>query len=820
MFTRSSNGYSQEYEDHGFAETPFIVEHELYESEQEPLHEEPASEALAGPWEFTTPFLRSETTETEQTEATAPEVAALAEFTAELKDHEFREALEQLADEAMEMHGAQIAGEYGDRETRDRAAERLLTDHFEPLAAQTEAMLDRFFERLEGYEAGALNEQEIERIVDEVAPATASTSPASEQFLGGLMRKVGKFVSGAAKLAKSGITLVGKGLAAVGKLALGPLLAPLKKLARFLLQKVVSSALNKLPESLRPIGQRLSEKLFHAIHETHEGEYEEHEQTESEVIPAAASADRLEAEFDVELAQLLLTPDEAEAEYLVSSYGEATAQGEQPSLADLDRARAELADGLGRLSPGESAQPAVEHFLPAVMAILPAAKAAIAMIGRPKVVSFISNLLARLISPLIGADPAKLISPYIAGAGLHLVGLETSQSEPRAVATEALAATVEETLTSLAELPPHVFENETVLEDAVREAFENAAASYFPDSVIKSELRETADRDGMWRRMPAGSDKKRYAKYDQPLPVTITPRVAKTVDTFGTATLHDHMRDHGGFHHDRPVKTNVTLYQALPGTKASTIARAEGFPASQLHPLTPHAAGALLGHNAALGSRATPAAYRASRHKLHVGQRLYRVEPPKGRHHHRHVRPVRSELHINLQKGEIRLWLYLSEPLCQHVSADLAKPNNTAVAFGRLKHLLRRPALALKRALHERHLPPEIHVVSDTPNLEHKVPHWLHHAGAHLAAKIVHWASEHLAQYLRNNAAEFRRVCASHHDGVTLRLTMTKIPGMELLRQISQRKVPSSVSPATWFKGTPAFHVSVRPGYHIKRMSG
>ncbi len=295
----------------------------------------------------------------------------------------------------------------------------------------------------------------------------------------------------------------------------------------------------------------------------------------------------------------------------------------------------------------------------------------------------------------------------------------------------------------MAELPPHVFENETVLEDAVREAFENAAASYFPDSVIKSELRETADRDGMWRRMPGDSDKKRYAKYDQTLPVTITPRVAKTVETFGTATLHDHMRDHGGFQHDRPVKTNVTLYHALPGTKASTIARAEGFPASQLHPLTPHAAGAFLGPNAALGSRPTPAAYRASPNKLHVGQRLYRVEPPRGRHHHhhRHVRPVCSELHINLQKGEIRLWLYLSEPLCQHVSADLAKPNNTAAAFARLKHLLRRPTLALKLALHERHLPPEILVVSETPNLEHKVPPWLHHAGAHLAAKIGHWAA-------------------------------------------------------------------------------
>ena len=77
MLQRSQNGYSEEFEDHAFAESPFIIEHELYESEEPPLHESPPGEALTGPWEFSTPFLRSESTETGETEATAPEVAAL-----------------------------------------------------------------------------------------------------------------------------------------------------------------------------------------------------------------------------------------------------------------------------------------------------------------------------------------------------------------------------------------------------------------------------------------------------------------------------------------------------------------------------------------------------------------------------------------------------------------------------------------------------------------------------------------------------------------------------------------------------------------------
>ena len=129
------NGYSRELEmnsEQAFAETPF-VDSRLHEQE-EPLHELPLNETFTGSWEFTTPFLPGESTEAGESEAAAPEVAEFSEITAELKDTLFREALEQLTDEALEAHGAQIAGEYGDRETRDLTAERLLNELFAPLA--------------------------------------------------------------------------------------------------------------------------------------------------------------------------------------------------------------------------------------------------------------------------------------------------------------------------------------------------------------------------------------------------------------------------------------------------------------------------------------------------------------------------------------------------------------------------------------------------------------------------------------------------------------------------------------------------------------
>src|SRR5882757_16238 len=339
MLRTSQNGHYDESEslaEHQFAETPFADPRSF--EQEEMAHESSVGESHAGQWEFTSPFLPGEASESnEAAAAMAPEAGAFSEITAELKDTLFREALEQLADEALEAHPSLQSGEYGDRETRDLTAERTLNEHFQPLANQAEALLDRFFERLEGYEVESLTDSELERISDEVLPTGTSLSPASEQFLGGLLRKARGLVSGAVNLAKRGVqgavNLAGKGLAAVGKLALGPLLKPLKTLGKSLLNHVVKYALNQLPLALRPLAQRLSDRLFRAIGEVHE-------------------------------AQLLFTSDEAEIDHLVSSYGE----GETRSYAleALDDARARLVKELAGLQPGENVQPVMEQFVQAV----------------------------------------------------------------------------------------------------------------------------------------------------------------------------------------------------------------------------------------------------------------------------------------------------------------------------------------------------------------------------------------------------------------------------------------------------------------------
>jgi hypothetical protein len=191
------------------------------------------------------------------------------------------------------------------------------------------------------------------------------------------------------------------------------------------------------------------------------GLFESQEQTETEVLPAAPDAAHLEAEFDVQVAQLLFTPDEAEIDHLVSSYGES--ENYSSPLFALDNTRSELIRELSRLQSGESAQPVMEQFLPAIYAVL---KTAIAVIGRTRVVGFLGKQLARLIQPLIGADAARQLGPPIANVEMRIFGFETNPPDPRGMAAEALAATIEETVNTIAELPPHILENETLLSEA------------------------------------------------------------------------------------------------------------------------------------------------------------------------------------------------------------------------------------------------------------------------------------------------------------------------------------------------------------------
>jgi peptidoglycan hydrolase-like protein with peptidoglycan-binding domain len=115
------------------------------------------------------------------------------------EDNEFQVAPEGLAAEAPETHETLQERLPEDHFAPIASQEWPSEDHFTSVASEAEALLERFFERIQGYEGEALTEAEIERVIAEIAPPHDPFAPASEQFLGGLIRSVGNFVSNTVK---------------------------------------------------------------------------------------------------------------------------------------------------------------------------------------------------------------------------------------------------------------------------------------------------------------------------------------------------------------------------------------------------------------------------------------------------------------------------------------------------------------------------------------------------------------------------------------------------------------------------------------------
>ena len=180
-------------------------------------------------------------------------------------------------------------------------------------------------------------------------------------------------------------------------------------------------------------------------------------------MQAAAGSDLASAqqEFDQGITAALLAQDEAELNLEIVELRNGSASAAAPVFANLDDARDQFIQELDNLKPGESPEPYVQNFLPAV---LPALRLGIRLIGRPRVVNFLAPLLAKLISKLIGPDQAPALSKAIVDSGLKLLSLEMSDQEKSGLAASAVAGTVEETVNRVASLPDHILDNQELLE--------------------------------------------------------------------------------------------------------------------------------------------------------------------------------------------------------------------------------------------------------------------------------------------------------------------------------------------------------------------
>ncbi|GAA1449782.1 hypothetical protein GCM10009641_80810 [Mycobacterium cookii] len=459
----------------------------------------------------------------------------------ELEDEDFVEGLEAVGVEAAGRAmtaGLVFDGESGVPVIDASEAERWVEevgDRADRLLAELE---DRFRDR----PVDAVSDEELDAATEACGvEGFADPLDAQELFFGRLKKKLRKIAGAAKKFVKKGIKL------ASTFSPLGLIFKRLRPIIKPLLRKVLAKAIGKLPRSLRAPARQLARR-FGLQAELGTGEPE-------------SEADLFAAEFDMQVAEAMLAPDEAAAEALeMELLAEERADEAEANVAEqLDRARDRLTRDLLAAEPGTTPTQAMEQFVP--MAILPIVRTGIKLVGRRRVVNFVAGLLAKLIRPVVGSQLAKPLSVQIADKGLGLLRLE-HEAESGRLGAEAVVAAAEDVLGEVFSMPEELLENELLVESVVQEAFHRAAARHFPAEMLRGDV--PAGGSGVWVMMPRStSPVYRYRKYSQRIPVVLTRAMAREVVLSDGETLEERLTDDGETRW--PVDVEMEAYELLPG---------------------------------------------------------------------------------------------------------------------------------------------------------------------------------------------------------------------------------------------------------------
>ena len=715
------------------------------------------------------------------------ESAAYQTFLSSLYEAEFSEALYEMAAEAasalQEQHGELATEAPGE-------AEQFLERYMAPLATEAEAQFERLAEQYAQYDIGTLTEAEVDRLFESMRPDFGHLSAASENLFGGLWKA-------AKNVGRAAVRGLKAGVAAVGKIVpLGWIFDKLRGLLPRLFKRVVQFALNKIPESLRPHAQKLADRLFGGTRSEVEAESwmspgAEAPPAEVELL-AHPDPDGIQREFNARLAGLFFAPDEAEQETLATEYGAEAAQGNDQRLAELSQARERFVHETAQVTRGSDLTEQMEQFIPAVMAAL---RLAISIITRKRVVDFLAKYLSKVVAPYVGPEVSGPLSGAIVSTGMGMMGLETP--ERGSLAGEAVANAVEGTLRRLAEQGEQIFEDQRMLAAATSEAFMQAAAESFPPDLIREQFHEVSGRlpvKGTWVLQPHGG-RRRYKKYTQALDVAMTRQMARTLHSFGATPLDAFLRTRFGV--NAPVAVKAHLYEAVVGTKLSTIARVErhvpGLGPGSIRgwrmfiPLTRHAAGMLFGEPD-LG-RDTAAQFVVSPRRITVGQRFVVLVPagwrppsakagaaPAGQpgvtdHRAKAVRASEVNVTLDLPGAAATVFIYLNETDTQSVATS-ARTGETVTP---VLLLLRNIYAAGLRTMFSGQARRHVKIVSEVATETEGGGALAAIGGAILekvADKVIGWVGTAISEYFARRRQEFLTAAENPADGVTIVVTI------------------------------------------------
>jgi hypothetical protein len=712
------------------------------------------------------PFLSVYETDGEDP-ANVPLREAFATLVDRLHDDEFEESLAAVHADGRAFHDAQLAAGVS-REQADRR----LHQYFEPLMRETAAMVDAIGARFVPQEASGLVDQEVRSFVEGYSPSEP-LAPAFENLFGSLFKKVGGLVS----------SVAGKTLSGLQHLALGPFLKLLKPRLLGFLKAIAARVIGRLPAPVQPAARLLARRLGLPLAEAAQAGQSGESSDES-----ADEVDALSQQFlDEQLAGTLFTRDDGEVEYESAAYG--TAATETPVYAELEDARERFIEALPALKEGESPGPALEQFLPALM---PAMRIASKVIGKHRFVRVIAKVLTPLIARLIDPAQAEPLARAIADAGLTLLGMEVPEGEQQQLAPPAIAATVEETMSRLADLPSEMLDNDELLEAFTLESFEAAAAANLP-ALFSSETYQRRPElleggvEAPWVMMPLLRGPRRYKRCARAFPVRLSPYMAAEVETFEGAPLADFVQDQLGVDDAGELEAELHLYEALPGTTLADIARGEretlgpGYAdevnMEQLQPLTRRAAAVLLGRPG-LGRYWRP----ASRYRpLRGGERFYALRLRNAARMARRRRPLHVRLVLDAVRDEARVCVYLSEVKAQRLAVRLRQQGHAgsiAASFDRwiaprLVHLLTGHARHRMRIVHAGTQPgqtPATQAQRLTPSMARP-----------FAEQLRGWLVQGFADAMKTQLPQILAAIEHPSQGVTLRFVIDKPAGLKAL---------------------------------------
>ena len=638
-----------------------------------------------------------------------------------------------------------------------------------------------------GWTSESLTEQQLDEVLDRLDPQTGELTPAGEEFIGeprpqGQERR----------------EVCGQHGAQAGKVAgavIGPVLKKLRGLIKPLLRRVLSFAIGRLPTALQPAARTLAARF------TSEAEAEDENSTSSTDV--ADQPDRCRSSDRVVRCgaggrTMVGEVRQANPRAKRSTSRDSETVVDSRELEMLAEARGELIDRLPPRErrrgsrPGRGAVRAGAARRPAL---------GINLVGRPKVVGFLAKYLAQLIRPM-GRTPALgPLSNAIVDTGLRLISLESrvrSRQASRAGTKPDRSRSPASSRTRSAGSP------------RTRTTFSRTRTSCSSRRRRRSARRSrpTSRRSSYGRRC---SRRRRSAARSSPVgraafgrsANTAVPRTSRSrrrsrtrCPTFGGSTVGAVLRAAGATF---PIRARMHIYQAAAGTTLPRMMRVDRpVPAAgaatshrECHPLTPAAAGLLLrepqlgvavpshrtsgrGTGSRSGSASTSGAARSRRRARTSGQR----QPPDGR------RASRTEPRldaVNRQRRGSRSGSTCPRP----------KPSASSRRFGRVA--AERPAQALIAAYRamDRSGAAEagLRILredgEDFEEFAARAGRFRRPDSAVLLRRRLRaWVLPALATWARTNGEAFARAAAHPDAGVTIRVRLTSVPGLDMLGQV------------------------------------